>query len=66
MKEDRVKVENTLQDESNEFRAKIAYGSVKQVEKELTTKDALNLILNANISDIKYLSEDQLTISNYS
>ena len=59
-------LENTLQDQSNELRNKIGYGSVKEVEKQLTTKEAVNLLLNANISDIKYLSEDQLTISNYS
>lgn len=51
---------------SNEFRCKIAYGSVKEVEKQLTTKEALNLLLKANISDIKYLTEDQLTVRNYS
>ena len=60
------RVENTLQDQSNELCSKIGYGSVKEVERQLTKKEAVKLLLNAKISDIKYLSEDQLTISNYS
>lgn len=59
--------ERKVVDDDNELRNKIAYGSVKQVEKNLTKHQAIDLLVKARIvPNQNTLTEDDISINNYS